>query len=289
MKKIVALIIALMCFANTAFASTADIGSASSEKLNFDIFRYICSRLIRSEDNSDKLSSETNTSDTAEEKNSAAATDNSAKYRTLRGVAASMCVAASVSKAIVDGDDVTKVVYYTGTEGKAYECYFNYKSYAKNPMFTYEDITEGSIFYAGITAEGFVSNYAVVAVVDKSTKMFKVDENAVKENFNSKRVSCSFSYITDIRYRNGKTIVSLGNGEDLTVVEDAAQFTYNNYGRNSEVYAGYFTKSRVDTPEYDEENDVTEVYMVFAMNYEDETVAICSITTPAYVRGNIED
>ena len=71
--------------------------------------------------------------------------------------------------------------------------------------------------------------------------------------------------------------------------DDAAQFTYHNNGRNNEVYAGDFTKYNVNTPEYDEDKDVSEVYFVFAINYEGETVAICSVTTPSYVRGNIED
>lgn len=281
MKKIIALVVALLCICTSAFASPLDMAKTPADELNFDIFRYINSGLTKTQE-PETEQEEIDSSDTV-------VPEESKKPVTMRSMAAGMCVADSVSKAIVDGDDVVKVVYHTGTEGKLYECYFNYKSGTKGTKFTYEDITKGSIFYVGVTSEGFVSSYVVVASVNKTTKMFDVDEAAVRTNFNPKRVSCSFSYITDIIRRNGRTTVSLGTGEDLTFADDTAEFVYHNYGRSNEVHAGDFERFRVDTPEYDEENDISEVYMVFAMKYEDETVAICSITTPAYVKGNAEE
>lgn len=290
MKKFIVFVILISLLSSTAFASGTDYSHIFTDELNFNIFRYVVSKFVRtnSQDESSVPDTDTKPQESKTEDKQTTA-DKEKKPSTMRNVAASMCVARKVSKAIVNGDDVLKVEYSAGTSGKIYECYFSYKSYTKNSMFTYEDISEGSIFYINAGSDGFVSNYTVVAVINKSTKQFSVDVNAVKSNFNSRKVSCTYSYITDINYRNGKTSISLGNGEDLVIDDDAAQFTYHNNGRNSDVYSGDFTKYNVDVPEYDEDNDVSEVYFVFAVNYEGETVAICSVTTPSYVSGNIED
>lgn len=279
MKNILAFIVALILISNVAFASPLDMANEPLDKLNFDIFRYISSNIVKISDNSTEQND-----DNSENKSQ----DKLKKPVTMRDVAGAMCVADSVYQVIVDGMDAKKVVYRTGTQDRLYECYFTDTSRTKKSRFTYEDITRGSIFYVGLTDKRFVTNYAVMAVVNKGTKTFDVDQAAVAMNFNSEKVSYSYSYITDIFEKDGNTIVTLANGDDLVVADDAGEFVYHNYERNNKVYGGDFWRFNVGVPRYDEENDVTEVYMVFAMTFDDETVAICSITTPSYIKGNSE-
>lgn len=279
-KNTVACIVALLLVFNVAFASPMDMSKEPLDELNFDIFRYICSNFVK-----------TSESSTEQNKNNSIDTESqgtSKKPVTMRDVAGAMCIANSVYQVIVDGVDATKVTYHSGTKDRLYECYFTENSDTKKSRFTYEDITKGSIFYVSLTDEGYVTNYTVIAVVNKETKNFEVDQGAVAMNFNSKKVSLSYSYITEIFKNDGKTIVTLANGDDLVVANDAAEFVYHNHERNNKVYVGDFWRFNVGVPRYDEENDVTEVYMVFAMTFDDETVAICSITTPSYIKGNSE-
>ena len=280
-KNTVACIVALLLVFNVAFASPMDMSKSPLDELNFDIFRYICSNFVKTSE----ISTEQNKDNSIDSESQGM----SKKYRTMRDVAGAMCVADSVYQVIVDGVDATKVVYRSGTKDSLYECYFTYDSKTKKSRFTYEDITRGSIFYVGLTDKRFVTNYAVMAVVNKGTKTFDVDQAAVAMNFNSEKVSYSYSYITDIFEKDGNTIVTLANGDDLVVADDAGEFVYHNYERNNKVYGGDFWRFNVGVPRYDEENDVTEVYMVFAMTFDDETVAICSITTPSYIKGKIEE
>lgn len=272
MKNIIAFAITIILLLGSASASVLDMANVPQGKLNFDIFRYICSTVSKTDSSSN--SQNTNTS----HKGSV----------TVRSMARSMCVADSVSRAIVNDIEVVKVVYHTGSKGNVYECYFSDKSYTRNAKYTYEDITKGSIFYVGLTDDAFVTNYVVVATVSKSTGLFEPDEAAVSANFSAKKVTCTYSYISDVITKNGVTTIILGNGKDLTLSDDALEFVLCNDGKHTSIYSGDFYSNGVDIPEYDDKNDITEVYMVFAMNYEDETVAICSVTTPAYIKGNVQ-
>ena len=286
MKKIISLLICFSLIFSTAYAFS-DMDFISSKMQSYDIFRYINSKFIKETENTEPDDAAPDNEEIIlpeEENDKINVAKPYDKPLTMRKMTAGMCVAESVARAVINGEDVTKVVYHTGNEGKRYECYFYYKSYNNGVKFNYDNISAGSIFYAGVNNDGFVSNYAVIAVPQKSTKLYSVDAEAVSKSFNNSKVKLSYSYIEDIIYRNGKTTVVLGNGEDLYIADDAAQFTYINHGRNPEVYAGSFDKSRVDEPSYSESTGQTEVYMVCAMSYDGETVAICSVTTPAYIK-----
>lgn len=283
MKKILALLISLMLIMTTAYAQESKAVFYDS----FNIFRFINSSLIRP-DNTSQNPPETETP-AGDDKDEAVSDDTKKEVLTLRDVVSAMCIADSVSQAVVNGNDVVKVEFYTGNDKKIRECYFSDRSYTKSRGFGYDDIVKGSLFYIRTDSDGMVTNYAVIAVIDKTTKLYNVDEAAIKSNFSSGKISFSYSYITDMRSRNGVTSVSLANGDDLLVAEDAAEFTFDTAGRTPKVNPGSFTKAGVDLPEYDEESNTSKAYTVFAMNYEDETVAICSVSTPVYVKGNIEN
>ena len=208
--------------------------------------------------------------------------------RTMASVTASVCIANTVSKALINGEDAVKVTFYTGGKDTLYECYFTDSSRTKGGLYTYEDITAGSIFYASVDDESFVTNYSVVSVISKVTKLLTVDTTAITYNLVSPKAQCRSSYIKDYRKKDDRIVVEFVNGEVHSVNDDAFCYTIDNSGRTLEIDTDTFLGGDIDKAMYDDSTNSTTAYPVVAFLWDGEVVAICSYDIPVTLIGNYE-
>lgn len=208
--------------------------------------------------------------------------------RTMASVTASICIANSVSKALINGEDAVKVTFYTGGKDTLYECYFTDSSRTKGGLYTYKDIEAGSIFYVSVDDESFVTNYSVVSVISKVTKLLTVDTTAITYNLVSPKAECRASYIKDYRKKDDRIVVEFVNGEVHSVNDDTFCYTIDNSGRILEIDTDTFLAGDVDKVMYDETSGHTIAYPVVAFLWDEEVVAICSFCTPVGLIGNFE-
>lgn len=208
--------------------------------------------------------------------------------RTMESVTASVCIANSVSKALVNGEDAVKVTFYTGGKDTLYECYFTDSSRTKGGLYTYKDISAGSIFYVSVDDESFVTNYSVISVISKITKLPATDSSAMTYNLVSPKAECRSSYIKDYRRKDDRIIVEFVNGEVHSVNDDAFSYTFDNNGRTLVIDTDTFLAGDVDKAMYDDTTGTTIAYPVVAFLWNGEVVAICSFGTPVALNGNFE-
>ncbi len=208
--------------------------------------------------------------------------------KTMASVTASVCIANSVSKALISGEDAIKVTFYTGGKDTLYECYFTDSSRTKGGLYTYKDITAGSLFYVSVNDDSFVTDYSVVSVISKITKLPTVDASAITYNLLSPKAECRTSYIKDYRKKDDRIIVEFINGEVHSVNEDAFSYTLDNQGKTLVVDTDSFLSGDVDKALYDETTGTTIAYPVIAFLWDGEVVAICSFGIPAALNGNLE-
>ncbi len=208
--------------------------------------------------------------------------------RTMASVTASVCIANTVSKALINGEDSVKVTFYTGGKDTLYECYFTDYSRTKGGLYTYKDISAGSIFYASVDEESNVTNYSVVSVINKTTKLPVIDTSAITVNLVSPKAECRASYLKDYRKKDDRTIVEFVNGEAHSVSHDTFSYTFYGNGKTWEIDTDTFLGGDIDKAMYDDSTNSTTAYPVVAFLWDGEVVAICSYDIPVTLIGNYE-
>lgn len=259
MKKILLLILCLSFVCPTVYANDKAI-------TNYKIFKYICEeRKIHLVHSGEDVSTPVK--------------------NTMENIVRNMYVAESVINSVYNGDEAKTVKFYD-RDGILRECYFTYKSMNRANLFSYDDLDKGSLFYISADKNGLVKSYGILSVIKDG--VITVDSTFSNANFNLKTKQY-FSYIKDIRSRNGKTVVTLGDGNTISVGDSATMYTCDKSGKNMRIFADGFDNGSVITrPEYDESLNKTMVSPVIAMEYNGGIVAICGFGFPIYVDGNIE-
>ena len=190
-------------------------------------------------------------------------------------VAKNISVVKSVGDITYNGDDVTEVVVYSNNEEKDIKLIFNsdskkYKDTDKKVpegKYSVSDINTGSVILYTANADGVVSYYIVLGVVDN--KVLSVDDaalNLMTDSVNSTDYSYAYGYINDIEKNSkGKIITLIGvNGKEYQILTTSNKYTYEYKSRNAKIYVDdYQGTSNVDV--YDEDaNDATFVFFKLA-------------------------
>ncbi len=273
MKKIIASAMAFTLLCTTAFAAPAKNKFYNQNTFGRDMLGFVTGSLAKDVKPDEKPTDNAKKDDTR-------------KNLTMADVVAAICVASSVKRTTVGGEDGVTVTYHANGSETARECYFT-SSARTNGKYKYEDITNGSLFYVSLRSDATVAKYAVMSVIGADGAPF-VDDAAFRENFSTSKAGFEFSYIAGTRTRNGNTVVTTGSGEPLVIDKNTYCYTFDNSARNAKVTVGNFMSGDVDVAEYDETADKTRVYCIYAVTYDGETKAICSFAKPIMVDGNAE-
>ena len=186
-------------------------------------------------------------------------------------------VVTSVRKTTYDGDDSAMIVkYYTDGIGEELTAIFTTDSNNKNSSNAYSTLKKGDIFVANADAEGVVSDYVVLATVNKTTKTFDVVAGAFAAaygpEFKSNNLTDGVAYIVTYfkEVKNGVAYF-----EDCKLESDGVTPADDDYGfrigANAAAYnftaalggdiveAGDYIGSNVDNADmYDTNNDGTD-------------------------------
>lgn len=281
MKKIIASVLAISVICTTAFAAPTKNKFYNKNTFGGDFLNFVTQTVIKNEQKPNE-----NPKQDTDDKKDNPKTDTT-KRLTMADVVGGACVVSNVTHSSYSGEDAVKITYYANGEDKERECYFVSSSRSGGGRYKYEDITKGSVIYVSLRSDATVSKYAVMSIIG-SNGVPVADETAFRANFSNSKAAAEFSYIADIRSRNGNTVVTLGNGEVLVIDKNTFCYTFDNTAKNSKVTAGDFMAGDVDGAKYDEATDTSLVYPVYAFVYDGETKAICSFAKAVRINGNAE-
>lgn len=286
MKKIIASAMAFTMLCTTAFAAPTKNKFYNKNTFGRDMLAWTASKFAKDTKTDNIPDSGSNDNKNDAENNGNTTKPDSGNRLTMADVVGGICVVGSVIRTTVGGEDAVKVTYYVNGSETARECYF-VSSSRTNGKYKYEDITSGSLIYVSLRPDATVGKYAVMSVIG-SNGLPIVDSAAFRANFSSGKANFEFSYIADIRTRNGATVVTTGSDEALVTDKNTFCYTFDNSVRNPGVVVGDFMSGDVDSARYDESSGKSTVYFIYAVIYDGETKAICSFAKPITVDGNAE-
>lgn len=210
-------------------------------------------------------------------------------YLTFADVVGGLCVITGVTKTIRDEEKVTKLTYYVNNNNYENYCYLNNDSKSYAGKFDEEYIKPGSLVYLSVNNKGIAKRYSVVGYIDSETKLPVIDASAVSGTYTSDKIKTISSYLIKDYHSGKNTILELGNGETIVATSDARVYTVDINRKKTDVISGDCLAGEVYEAIYDEDKNMTEVYPVVAIVYDEEAAFVCSYTTAMYIEGNVKE
>ncbi len=295
MKKLICFILALCIITSTAMAAPYRL-----EYFNTTKFHVQSLREVAKNHNVDleykKVASGVSTTDQPISGNSGI-TDSSVDtsvdsaiakdYKTMSDVVGALCVITGVTKTLYNDEKMTQLTYYVNNSPMEYSCYISDDSRVYAGKYDVEDINVGSLVYINVKEGGVVNRYSVVAVMDNVNNAPVIDASALKGTYKSSKINLVYSYIVDYHNVDDNIVIEVGNDYALVATEQAKLYTVDINRKNTEVVSGECFAEEIYEATYDEQTDKTTAYMIFAIEYDDEAVFVCSYTTPVEIDGDV--
>lgn len=287
MRKLICIIMALCIMTSTVMAAPYRYEYFNTTK--FHIQTLLNTAKKYNVDVEYKKPAENNNGTNTSENNSSGSTDTSdvKQPNTMSNVVGSLCVVTSVSKALDNQEKVTKLTYYVNNSSEEKTCYINNDSYVYAGNYDVDNINVGSLVYIDLKDDAIVRRYSVVAVTDTATNLPVIDYTALYGTYSSSKIKPVYSYIVDYRTAGGNILIMTENDYEIVAAKNAKLYTVDIDKRNTNVVSGDCLAADIDRADYNEQTGKTKAYMMFAIEYDDEAVFVCSYTTPVEIDGDV--
>ena len=291
MKKLICFILVLCIITSTAMAAPYRL-----EYFNTTKFHVQSLREVAKNHNVDleykKAASGVSTTDQPISGNSGitdSSVDTSAvkEYKTMSDVVGALCVITGITKTLYNQEKMTMLTYYVNNSPMEYSCYISDDSRVYAGNYDVEDINVGSLVYINVKEGGVVNRYSVVAVMDNVNNVPVIDASALKGTYKSSKINLVYSYIIDYHNVDDNTVIEVGTDYALVATEQAKLYTVDINRKNIEIVSGDCLAGDIYQATYDADTDKTTAYMIFAIEYDDEAVFVCSYTTPVEIDGDV--
>ena len=141
--------------------------------------------------------------------------------------------------------------------------------------------------YISLKEGGIVRRYSVVGIMDPATKTPIIDNSALRGTYSSDKINPVYSYIVDYHHNNDNIAIVIGGEDVIVATSDSKLYTVDINARKTEIISGDCFAADIYESTYDEETDKTTAYIIFAIEYDDEAVFVCSYTTPVEIDGDV--
>ncbi len=208
-------------------------------------------------------------------------------YTTMSDVVGALCVITSVTKTLYNEEKMTKLTYYVNNKSSEYYCYISNDSRVYAGKYDVDDINVGSLCYISLKDDAVVRRYSVVAVMDNVSNTPVIDVTALNGTYKSSKINTKYSYIVDYHYSGDNIVIEIEDEDAIIATKDSRLYTVDINRKSTQVTSGDCLAADIYKATYDEQTNKTTAYMMFAIEYDDEAVFVCSYTTPVYIDGNV--